>query len=80
VAEGKPIRMADYVIFEEAADSSLRKIGEGRGRNANEAVKKFLSGNGGEAHDKPLVIVPQRNLSRVRVEVETVQKVALTAA
>lgn len=68
-----------YHLFTEQKDGSLKPLGTFKGRRPDEIVTVFLDG-GGKANGEPFVIVPDRNLSKVRAEVETTTKVKLSAA
>jgi hypothetical protein len=72
-----------YHIYEEAEDGALRKLGDDpdqkyEGRNANEAVEAYIA-DGHNAEGVTFVVVPDRNLARVKAEVETKTKVKLSA-
>lgn len=77
---------SNYFLFAEQEDGTLYPLknadsedGSFEGRNANDAVSVYLA-TGVDPDDRPLVIVPGRNLSRVRVEVENVRKVKVASA
>lgn len=74
-----PVRKATYYVYEEQDGGSLKPLGNFKGRNAHEAVKAYMEDKGANG-GKPLVVVPQRNLSRVRAVVEHRKRVTLEAA
>lgn len=69
-----------YHLFTEADDGCLQPIGQFEGRNAEDAAGDYYTKTGTEANGDVLVIIPDRNMSRVRAEVQTVSKVKLTSA
>lgn len=69
-----------HLFYEDHESGSLVPLGQYEGRNAEQAVQAHLTEVEGDHNGQPFVIVPDRNLSRVQVEVETVQKVKLSPA
>lgn len=65
-----------YLMFTEASDGKLTPIASARGRNVNEAVKHYFRDNPDAAKGK-IVVVPNRNLNKINVTVETAQKVLI---
>jgi hypothetical protein len=68
-----------HVFLEDAGDGSLRLLGQYKGRNASEAIEAY-SGEGNDVQGITFVVVPDRNLARVKADVETKTKVKLSAA
>ena len=67
-----------YHVFYEDEDSSLKLLGQYEGRNASEAIEAYIDA-GNEAEGITFVVVPNRNLARVKADVETKTKVKLSA-
>lgn len=74
-----PIRTAKYHIYQEQQDGTLTRLGEAEARNAESAASDFLKSHEDLMTDKPFVVVPNRNISRVHVQVETTKRVRVTA-
>lgn len=71
-------KLALYHVFTEQG-GTLTRVGEAEGRNAEHAVQ-VLSGDGDALVGKTLVIVPDRNYTRVVPEVETTHRLKFKAA
>jgi len=67
-----------YHVYTEDAEGMLRRLGEYRGRNASEAIEAYNEA-GGDVEGITFVVVPDRNLARVKADVETKTKVKLSA-
>lgn len=67
-----------YHVYSEDGDSSLKLLGQYKGRNASEAIEAY-SEAGNDVEGITFVVVPDRNLARVRADVETKTKVKLSA-
>lgn len=65
-----------YLIFTEDNQGRLSPLGKASGRNINEAVKHYLRDHPDQAKGQ-IVVVPNRNVNRINVSVETVQKVLI---
>lgn len=74
-----PIRTAKYHIYQEQQDGSLTHLGEAEARNAELAASDFLKSHEETMTDKPFVVVPNRNISRIHAEVEMTKRVRVTA-
>ena len=77
-AESKARAKALYHVFSEDEDSTLSLLGQFQGRNASEAIEAYAEA-GNEVQGITFVVVPNRNLARVRADVETKTKVKLSA-
>lgn len=84
-AQAKGRAKAKYHLYEEDEDgTTLRKLGDDpdktyEGRNATEAIEAYID-DGNDAEGITFVVVPDRNLARVKAAVETKTKVKLSAA
>lgn len=74
-----PIRTARYHIYQEQQDGSLTHLGEAEARNAEVAASDFLKSHEDLLSDKPFVVVPNRNISRIRAQVETTKRVRVSS-
>lgn len=86
--EKKQKAPSKYHLYSEGSNGSLAVVGEFEGRNAEQAVGQFVNASNGdhaELREKvksgqaTLVVVPDRNLTRVSATVETKTTVKLTA-
>jgi hypothetical protein len=57
----------------------LTRLGQYKGRNASEAIEAY-SDAGNDVQGITFVVVPDRNLARVKADVETKTKVKLSVA
>lgn len=67
-----------HVYSEDESGDTLSRLGQYKGRNASEAIEAF-SEAGGTVDGVTFVVVPDRNLARVKADVETKTKVKLSA-
>lgn len=68
-----------YHVYSENEDGdTLARLGQYKGRNASEAIEAY-SEAGGTVDGITFVVVPDRNLARVKADVETKTKVKLSA-
>lgn len=74
-----PIRTARYHIYQEQQDGTLTHLGETEARNAETAATDFLKTHEEMLDDKPFVVVPNRNISRIHAKVETTKRVRVSA-
>jgi hypothetical protein len=65
-----------YLLYEEVDGGKLSPIGKAGGRNITEAVRHFMEDHPQKAKAQ-VVVIPQRNVNRIKVEVETVKRVKL---
>lgn len=86
--EKAPQKVSKYHVYSENGKGVLTPIGEFDARNAEHAVASFIEtpGEHGELAEKVkigeagLTVVPERNLSRVKAQVETRTRVKLSVA
>lgn len=67
-----------HVYSEDESGDTLMRLGQFKGRNASEAIEAY-SESGGTVDGITFVVVPDRNLARVKADVETKTKVKLSA-
>ena len=67
-----------YHVFAEDENGTLALLGQYTGRNASEAIEAYAEA-GNPVENITFVVVPDRNLARVRADVETKTKVKLSA-
>lgn len=80
MADSKAKPLSLYHLYIEDEEGALTPVGEFEARSAEGAVQGHLEEVDGEHNGRPFVIVPDRNLTRVEVEIETVKKVRLRSA